>query len=62
MERKIIELIKSNDGYGCLTCGKKEATIKMKLQRINPDDNITSFYICDQCLVKAQQDIQKICE
>ena len=62
MEKRIINLIKDSEGSSCLTCGKKEATVKVKIQRINPEDNITSFHICDECLVKMQQDIQKICE
>lgn len=62
MEKKIINLIKDSEGGSCLTCGSKEATIKMKIQRINPEDNITSFHICDECVARMQQDIQKICE
>jgi protein-arginine kinase activator protein McsA len=62
MVKKIINLTKDNEGGSCLTCGAKEATIKMKIQRINPEDNITSFHICDECVAKMQQDIQKICE
>lgn len=62
MEKKIINLIKDNDGGSCLICGKKEVTIKVRIQRINPEDNITSFHICDECVVRMQQDIQKICE
>lgn len=62
MEKRIIELTKINDGCGCLTCGADKATIKVKIQRIKREDNITSFYICDECLVRMQQDVQKICD
>ena len=30
MEKKIINLIKDNEGGSCLTCGNKEATVKVK--------------------------------
>lgn len=62
MEKKIINLIKDNGGSSCLTCGNKEATIKVRIQRIKPEDNITSFHICDECVVRMQQDVYKICE
>ena len=62
MEKKIINLIKDNDGSSCLTCGAKEATVKVKIQRVNPEDNITSFHVCDECVARMQQDVHKICE
>ena len=62
MEKKIIELIKDDGDCGCLTCGADKATIKVKIQRVHRDDNITSFYICDECLVRMQKDVHKICE
>ena len=62
MEKKIIELIKDDSGCGCLTCGVNNATVKVKIQRIHCEDNITSFYICDECLVRIQKDVHKICE
>lgn len=61
MEKKIIELTKNNDGSGCLTCGAKTATIRVRIQRIKPEDNIISFHVCDECLVKMQREIE-ICE
>lgn len=62
MESKIIELTKYNGDCGCLTCGADKATLKVRIQRMHREDNVTTFHICDQCLAKAQQDIQKICE
>lgn len=62
MEKKIVNLIKNNDGGRCLTCGNKEATVKVRIQRINPEDNIISFHICDECVARMQQDVHKICE
>ena len=62
MEKKIIELTDNKEGNHCLTCGADDGHIKIRLQRLNPVDCITSFYICDKCLSKMQQDIQKICE
>lgn len=62
MENKIIELTQSKEGGHCLTCGADNGNIKIKIQRIDPVDNITSFHICDKCLSQMQKDIQKICE
>lgn len=62
MENKIIELTQSKEGNHCLTCGANDGHVKIRLQRINPVDCITSFHICDKCLSQMQQDIHKICE
>lgn len=62
MENKIIELTQSEEGMHCLTCGADNGSVKIKIQRINPVDCITSFYICDKCLIKMQENIHKICE
>ena len=58
MEKKIIELTKSNDGNRCILCCENEATTKVKINRIVQDDSITSFYVCDECLSKMQKDIE----
>ena len=63
MEKKIIELIKVDDGRQCLLCCKREATVELRINRLlSCDDSVISFHICDQCLAKAQNDIQKTCE
>lgn len=62
MEKKIIELTQDKEGAHCLTCGADDGNIKIRIQRINPMDNITSFHICDKCLSQMQNDINKICE
>lgn len=62
MENKIIELTQNKGGHSCLACGAKDGDIKVRIQRINPVDCITSFHICDKCLAQIQKDIQKICE
>ena len=62
MENKIIELTQSKEENRCLTCGADNGSIKIKIQRIDPIDCITSFYICDKCLSQIQKDIHKICE
>lgn len=63
MEKKIIELINVNEGHQCLICCQREATMKLRINRLlSYDDSVISFHICDQCLSKMQQDIQKICE
>ena len=62
MANKIIELTQSKEGNHCLTCGADNGHVKVKIQRVNPVNQITSFYICDKCLAQMQKDIQKICE
>ena len=62
MENKIIELTQSKEESHCLICGADNGRVKIRIQRINPVDCITSFHICDKCLSQMQQDIQKICE
>lgn len=62
MEKKIINLTKYSDGYECLLCCKREATVKVEINRVIHGDNVIGFNVCDQCLSKMQEDIQKICE
>lgn len=63
MEKKIIELTPVEQDWTCLICCKKKATAKLTINRLlSYDDVVIGFYICDECLAKAQQDIQKICE
>ena len=62
MEKRIIELSQADQHHKCLLCGKTDATIKMTINRVIYDDSVISFTMCDECLSKAQQDIQKICE
>lgn len=58
MERKIIELAKNDNGYKCLICCAKQATIKIKINRLVCDDSVTSFHVCDECLAKMQKEIE----
>ena len=62
MEKKIINLTKEINEGTCLLCCKRKATIKITISRIKYDDNVIGFHVCDRCLSKMQQDIQKICE
>ena len=62
MEKKIINLNKEHKGYQCLLCCERDATVKVEINRVKYDDSIISFDVCDVCLAKMQQDIQKICE
>ena len=63
VEKKVIELTKAEQDYTCLICCKKKATVKATINRLTSyDDTVVSFHMCDECLAKAQQDIQKICE
>jgi hypothetical protein len=62
MEKKIIELTKMNDSSNCLLCCEREATVEVKINRIKYDDGVIGFSVCDKCLCRMQEDIQKICE
>ena len=62
MEKRIIELTKINDGHQCLLCCEKEATVKVVINRAKYNDSVIGFDVCDQCLLRMQSDIQKICE
>ena len=62
MEKKIIELTKMNDGSNCLLCCEREATVEVKINRVKYDDVVIGFCVCDKCLCRMQEDIQKICE
>ena len=60
MAKKIIELVKHNDSK-CLLCCDKEATMKLKINRIKHNDSIISFDVCDECLAQMQKEIE-VCE
>jgi hypothetical protein len=63
MEKKIIELTQVEQGWKCLICGKKDATVKLTVNRLlSYDDTVIGFRVCDDCLAKMQNDIQKACE
>ena len=61
MEKKLIELTKNND-HKCLLCCERDATVKFSIKRDKYGDTIISLHVCNQCLAKMQNDIQKICE
>jgi len=67
MEKKIIELTKCNpkDGHHCIICpGHKQATTQVNIQRLVDirNDSLIIFYVCDECVARMQNDIQKTCE
>lgn len=62
MEKKIIVLTKHSDGYECLLCCEREATVRVEINRVKYGDNVIGFNVCDKCLAKMQNDIQKTCE
>ena len=61
MGDKTIELTKNNE-YKCLLCCERDATVKFSIKRVKDDDTVISMHICNECLAKMQNDIQKICE
>ena len=62
MEKRIIKLDKIKEETGCLLCCERLATVKLCIDRVKYNDSVISFHVCDECLSKMQQDIQKICE
>ena len=62
MEKKIITLTKVTYGDTCLLCCERDATVKLKIERVKYNDSVISFNVCDKCLSQMQSDIQKICE
>lgn len=64
MEKRIINLSKAKEDYGCIICCNNPATTKVeRLRLVNlKNDSLISFNVCDECLIKMQNDIQKICE
>lgn len=62
MEKRIIELTKVNYEGKCLLCCEREATVKAEINRVKYNDGVIGFVVCDQCLSRMQEDIQKICE
>ena len=62
MEKKIINLTKETGVGTCLLCCEREATVKVEISRVKYNDSVISFDVCDSCLSKMQQDIQKICK
>lgn len=62
MEKRIINLTKINDGHQCLLCCAEEATVKVEINRVKYNDSVIGFDVCDKCLSRMQEEIQKICE
>ena len=61
MEKKIVEVKKVDTDYKCILCCEKPSSTRIRIQRLAYEDNIASFYICDECLAKMQREIE-ICE
>lgn len=67
MEKKTIKVTKCNSGdyHHCIICpGHKPATMQINIQRLVDikNDSLIIFYVCDECLARMQNDIQKTCE
>ena len=62
MEKRIIELKQPNRNYQCVVCCERKATTTVNIQRLVDNSNLIVFDVCDNCLSKMQQDIQKIYE
>jgi hypothetical protein len=61
MENRLIELTKNNE-CKCLLCCERDATVKFSINRVKYGDVVMSMHVCNECLAKMQNDIQKICE
>ena len=62
MEKRIIELTKVEYEGDCLLCCERPATTKFEINRVKYNDGVIGFTVCDKCLAKMQEDIQKTCE
>ena len=62
MENKIIEVTTVDCDYTCIVCCDRHATTRIRIKRLAYEDNIASFFVCDECLAKMQSDVQRICE
>jgi hypothetical protein len=58
MEKRIINLTVTDEGHKCLICCENQATIKIVISRPKYDDNINSFFVCNNCLAQMQKDIE----
>ena len=62
MENKIVEVNSVDCDYQCIVCCKQHATTRIRIKRLAYEDNIASFFVCDECLAKMQNDVKKICK
>lgn len=60
MEKKIIELAKMDTDYKCILCCERKSTTRIRIKRLAYDDNIASFFVCDECLAKMQNEIKDL--
>ena len=58
MDKKIIEVTKVDVDYKCIICCEKESTTRVRIKRLAYEDNIASFFVCDECFAKMQKDIE----
>lgn len=62
MEKRIVELTQPKMDCQCVVCCERKATTTVDIQRLVNNSHLIVFDVCDNCLVKMQQDIHKICE
>ena len=58
MDKKTIEVTKVDVDYICIMCCENEATTRIRIKRLAYEDNIASFFVCDECFAKMQKDIE----
>ena len=58
MTKRIIEVTKTDADYKCIMCCEKQSTTRIRIKRLAYEDNIASFFVCDECLSKMQKDIE----
>ena len=61
MEKKIIEITKMDNDYQCILCCDRSSSTRIRIKRLAYEDNIASFFVCDECFAKMQREIE-ICE
>ena len=60
MEKKIIVVTKMDNDYKCILCCDRKSSTRIRIQRLAYDDNIASFFVCDECLAKMQKEIKDL--
>ena len=58
MKKRIIEVTKIDADYKCIICCENKSTTRIRIKRLAYEDNITSFFVCNECLAKMQRDIE----
>ena len=62
MKNHIVEANSVDCDYQCIVCCKQHATTRIRIKRLAYEDNIASFFVCNECFDKMQNDVKEICK